>query len=51
LIGEGIPFFEKLDEDVVIHLAAVKAYKNGIVELCYEVRDRRDEPRNASKSA
>jgi len=51
LIGEGIPFFEKLDEDVVLHLAEVKAYKNGIVELCYEVRDRRDEPRNASKSA
>ena len=38
LIGDGIPFFDKLDGDVPLHLAEVKAYKNGIVELCYEVR-------------
>ena len=38
LIGNGIPFFEKLDKDVALHLAEVKAYKNGMVELCYEVR-------------
>ena len=38
LIGDGISFFEKLDRDVALHLAEVKAYKNGIVELCYEVR-------------
>ena len=38
LIGEGIPFFEKLDRDVALHLAEVKAYKNGMVELRYEVR-------------
>ena len=38
LIGEGIPFFEKLDEDIALHLAEVKAYKNGMVELRYEVR-------------
>ena len=37
LIGEGIPFFEKLDRDVALHLAEVKAYKSGIVELRYEV--------------
>lgn len=48
LIGDGIPFFEKLDRDVALHLAEVKAYKNGVVELCYEVRGRRDEPRNAT---
>ena len=48
LIGDGIPFLEKLDRDVALHLTAVKAYKNGIVELCYEVRGRRDEPRNAT---
>lgn len=39
LIGDGIPFFEKLDRDVALHLTEVKAYKNGIVELCYEVRN------------
>jgi dihydrofolate reductase len=38
LIGEGIPFFEKLDRDVALHLAEVKAYKNGMVGLRYEVR-------------
>ena len=48
LIGDGISFFEKLDRDVALHLADVKAYKTGTVELRYEVRGRRDESRNAS---
>jgi dihydrofolate reductase len=48
LIGEGIPFFEKLDRDIALHLAEVKAYQSGIVELRYEVRGRRDESRNAA---
>jgi dihydrofolate reductase len=38
LIGDGIPFFEKLDKDIALHLAEVKAYKSGMVELRYEVR-------------
>jgi dihydrofolate reductase len=38
LIGEGIPFFEKLDRDVALHLAEVKAYTSGTVGLRYEVR-------------
>ena len=42
LIGEGICFFEKLDRDVILHLAEVKAYNNGIVELRYDVRGSRD---------
>lgn len=37
LIGEGIPFFEKLNRDIALHLAEVKAYKNGVVELRYDV--------------
>jgi dihydrofolate reductase len=37
LIGDGIPFFEKLGRDVALHLAEVKAYNSGIVELRYEV--------------
>ena len=40
LIGEGIPFFEKLDRDVALHLLEVKAYRNGMVELRYEVPGR-----------
>jgi dihydrofolate reductase len=46
LIGDGIPFFEKLDRDIPLHLAEVKAYKNGMVELRYEVRGSRGEAGN-----
>ena len=38
LIGEGIPFFDKLDRDVALHLAEVKAYKSGMVALRYVVQ-------------
>jgi dihydrofolate reductase len=38
LIGIGISFFEKLDKDVPLHLAEAKAYRNGMVELRYEVK-------------
>jgi dihydrofolate reductase len=48
LIGDGIPFFEKLDRDVALHLTEVKAYKSGMVGLRYEVRRHRDEPRSAT---
>jgi dihydrofolate reductase len=48
LIGDGIPFFERLDRDIALHLADVKAYKSGMVELCYEVRGRGGESRNAT---
>jgi dihydrofolate reductase len=41
LIGDGISFFEALDRDIALHLAEIKAYKNGIVELRYEVRGQR----------
>ncbi|MGH7655069.1 MAG: dihydrofolate reductase family protein [Gemmatimonadaceae bacterium] len=40
VIGEGIPFFEKLGKDAPLHLADVNAYKSGMVELRYEVRGR-----------
>jgi len=38
LIGRGISFFEKLDRDVALHLVELNAYKNGMVELRYDVR-------------
>jgi dihydrofolate reductase len=38
LIGDGIPFFGKVDRDIALHLAEVKAYRNAMVELRYEVR-------------
>jgi len=43
LIGDGVPFFEKLDRDVALHLAEIKAYKSGMVGLRYEVQGRRGE--------
>ena len=46
LIGDGIQFFEKLGRDVALHLAEVKAYKSGIVELRYDVRGNRAESTN-----
>jgi dihydrofolate reductase len=41
LIGEEIPFFHTLDRDVALHLANVKSYESGIVELRYEVTGER----------
>ena len=48
LIGDGIPFFDKLDKDISLHLTESKAYQSGMVELCYEVRGHRGESRNAT---
>jgi dihydrofolate reductase len=50
LIGDGIPFFDKLDKDVALHLAEVTAYKNGMVELRYEVRGPRSSDGKGSPS-
>jgi dihydrofolate reductase len=38
VIGDGISFFEGLDQDVPLHLVEVKAYASGIVALRHEVR-------------
>ena len=48
LIGDGVAFFEKLGSDVPLHLAEIKAYKSGIVELCYDVRKNRADSRDAT---
>jgi dihydrofolate reductase len=40
-IGDGIPFFAKLDRDIALHLAEVRAYRNGMVEIRYDVRRER----------
>ncbi|HEY1472325.1 MAG TPA: dihydrofolate reductase family protein [Candidatus Acidoferrum sp.] len=48
LIGDGIPFFEKLGRDIALHLMEVKAYDSGVVELRYEVRGHGSEPPNAT---
>ena len=38
LIGDGIAFFDRLDQDVPLHLLEVKAYKSGMLALRYEVK-------------
>jgi len=38
LIGDGISFFEGLDQDIALHLVEAKAYKSGMVALRHEVR-------------
>jgi dihydrofolate reductase len=40
VIGEGIPFFAGLDQDVALHLVEVKAYTSGMVALRHEVKNR-----------
>jgi dihydrofolate reductase len=40
LIGEGVSFFDRLDRDIALHLAEVKAYKNGMLALNYHIRTR-----------
>lgn len=47
LIGDGIPFFDRLAEDVALHLTEVKAYTSGIVDLCYAVRGKATPPGDA----
>jgi dihydrofolate reductase len=38
ILGEGTPFFNHIAQEHALHLKDVTAYKNGMVELWYEVR-------------
>ena len=38
ILGEGKPFFEENEEEKALHLKDVTDYKNGMVELCYEIK-------------
>jgi dihydrofolate reductase len=37
ILGEGTSFFDQVGKEQPLHLKNVTAYKNGIVELCYEI--------------
>lgn len=37
LLGEGLPFFDNLKKEIVLHLKDVVAYKDGMVEMTYEI--------------
>jgi len=38
MLGDGTPFFDQIGKEQALHLKNVTAYKNGMVELCYEIR-------------
>ena len=38
IIGDGLPFFDYIREEQALHLKDVTAYKNGMVELWYELK-------------
>lgn len=37
-LGEGLPFFEQIKASYPLHLKNVTAYKNGMIELSYEIK-------------
>jgi len=38
ILGEGLPFFNQIRQELALHLKDTKAYKNGMIELCYEIK-------------
>jgi dihydrofolate reductase len=38
ILGDGLHFFDHIGIEQAVHLKDVTAYKNGIVELCYEIK-------------
>ena len=37
ILGDGLPFFNNIAQEQALRLSDTKAYKNGIVELTYEI--------------
>jgi dihydrofolate reductase len=38
ILGDGLPFFNQIGQEQTLNLKDTKAYKNGMVELCYELK-------------
>jgi len=38
ILGDGLRFFEYVGKEIPLHLKDTKAYQNGMVELCYEIK-------------
>jgi dihydrofolate reductase len=38
ILGEGTLFFDQIGQEQALHIKDVKAYKSGMVELCYEIK-------------
>ena len=39
ILGEGTVFFDHIGQEHALHLEDVTAYKTGMVELCYEIKN------------
>ncbi|PWT71304.1 MAG: deaminase [Bacteroidetes bacterium] len=39
ILGEGTPFFDHVGQEFALHLKDATPYKNGMVELCYAIRN------------
>ena len=37
ILGDGIPFFDRIGKEQALQLKNVTSYKSGMVELCYEI--------------
>jgi dihydrofolate reductase len=38
ILGDGILFFDHIEQEQALHLKEVTAYKSGMVELWYEIK-------------
>ena len=38
ILGDGIPFWDQIGQEKALHLKNATAYKNGVVEVCYEIK-------------
>ena len=38
ILGDGTLFFDHIGQEQLLHLKNISAYKNGMVELWYEIR-------------
>ena len=51
LLGDGIPFVDNFGHEQALHLKDVKAYKDGMVELVYEIRSNMASPLTPSSGS
>jgi dihydrofolate reductase len=42
ILGDGISFFDNIGQQQALHLKDITAYKNGMIELCYEIKKQQD---------
>ena len=38
ILGDGLPFFNQIEQEHLLHLKETRTYKSGMVELCYEIK-------------